>query len=180
MARGGSAILTINTRLVRELSNLGGARTPEMTGAAKVLKKSLKKVLGIKGNGKPSKPGEPPRKQSGELEKSVVSGVVGAGQRVGLTSFVAPLLEFGVDTRADGVAPRSNRDLFTREQREISLPNVQKLARKFHRRKAGNTKKVRHQKLDARPFVDKAIEAAEQKIVDVQVSAIRRRLPGGF
>jgi hypothetical protein len=70
-------LLTMNRALMDTLGNLGRASSPELVAAAKVLKTELKKTLGLKGKGTPSKPGEPPAKQTGGLQKSVRSGVVG-------------------------------------------------------------------------------------------------------
>jgi hypothetical protein len=191
---GGRVLLTVNRRLERELSEMGGARKPEMVETATAVKRSLRKVLGVKGNGKPSKPGEPPRKQSGGLQKSVVSGVVGAAQRVGLTKFTAPIQEFGLDTKADGATPRSRKSLFGGAAREVKKASAQAHARRQERRNqvarrakgrgsgnvAGSAAKVRHEKIDARPFVQKALDdAGLDRLVDIQVNAIRRRLPGG-
>ncbi|HNB58679.1 MAG TPA: hypothetical protein PK308_00100 [Phycisphaerales bacterium] len=191
---GGRVLLKVNQRLNRELAEMGGARKPEMVETATLVKRSLRKVLGVKGHGKPAPPGQPPRQQKGNLRKSIVSGVVGAGQRVGLTSFVAPLQEFGVDTKADGAAPRSRKNLFTGATREVKKASAQAAARRNERRNqvarrksgrgagniVGDTSKVRHEQIDARPFMQQALDdAGLDRIVDVQVNAIRRRLPGG-
>lgn len=177
---GGRVLLKVNQRLNRELAEMGGARKPEMVETATLVKRSLRKVLGVKGHGKPAPPGQPPRQQKGNLRKSIVSGVVGAGQRVGLTSFVAPLQEFGVDTKADGAAPRSRKNLFTGATREVKKASAQAAARRQARRNAGGSAKVRHEQIDARPFMQQALDdAGLDRIVDIQVNAIRRRLPGG-
>lgn len=177
---GGRVLLSVNRRLERELAEMGGARKPEMVETAALVKQALRKRLGVKGRGKPSNPGESPRQQSGGLRKSIVSGVVGAAQRVGLTKFTAPLLEFGVDTRADGAAPRSRKDLFSGAAREVKTSSKRAAARRQERRNAGGSAKVRHEKIEPRPFMQQTLEdVGLDRLVDVQVNAIRRRLPGG-
>ena len=170
------AVLTVNRALIRTLKDLGRVSSPEMIGAAKVLRTEIKRTLGIKGKGKPSNPGEPPAKQTGALQKSVKSGAVGAAQRVAVLDFTAPLLEFGVDTRADGFASRSRRDLFTGESKTLGRESLLAFSRKLVRRQRG-AKKTRHQKLEARPFMQRSLAAAAPQMVDVTVSTISRRLP---
>lgn len=177
---GGRVLLSVNRRLERELREMGGSTKPEMLETAKLLKQALRKRLGVKGRGKPSKPGESPREQSGGLRKSVVSGAVGAAQRVGLTKFTAPILEFGLDTKADGATPRSRRDLFSGALRAVKKGSARAAARRQERRNAGGSPKVRHERIEARPFMQQALEdVGLDRLVDVQVNAIRRRLPGG-
>lgn len=170
-------VTTVNRGLIRELSKLGGVASPEMLAAARVLKRSLRKTLGMKGNGKPSAPGEPPRKQSGKTQKSVISGAVGAAQRVAVTRFTAPLLEFGVDTAIDARAGkvRSRRDLFTGQAREVLKQSAERQRRRQRAQLRGQ--KAYKLKIDPRPFMQKALAAARDQMVDVTVSEIRRRLP---
>jgi hypothetical protein len=53
--------------LKKLLADVGGANTPEMKGAARVLAKSIRKQLGKKGTRRDrSKPGEAPRRQTGK------------------------------------------------------------------------------------------------------------------
>lgn len=180
MPSGGRVLLQVNRRLERELKEVGGANKPEMIAGAKVMKQAFRKVLGVKGTPKtPSKPGQPPKRQKGDLYKSVVSGAVGTAQRIGLTDHAATLMEFGVDTRADSVAPRSRKGLFSKAAREVKRESRMAHYRKVVQREKGS-KKAKHTKIEARPFTDKAIALAEQKMVDQAVSSIRRRLPGGF
>jgi hypothetical protein len=177
---GGRVLLTVNKRLERELREMGGSTKPEMVEAAALVKRGLRKVLGVKGKGKPSEPGEPPHTQSGRLRKSIVSGAVGAAQRVGLTAFTAPILEFGLDTKADGATPRSRKNLFSGAAKSVKKASQQALARRQERRNAGGSKKVRHETIAARPFMQQALnDVGLDRLVDVQVNAIRRRLPGG-
>lgn len=167
-----------NRKIQQVLGSLGGVSSPEMLGAARALRREIKKTLGINGKGDPAPPGQPPAKQSGTLQKSVKSGAVGAAQRVAATQFTAPLLEFGVNTRADGAAPRSRRDLFTRERKSILRESLKAFSRKLRRRQKGGSTKVRHQVLEPRPFMERSLAAARDEMVAVAVSEIRRRTPG--
>lgn len=170
-------ILTMNRALMQTLGSLGRVSSPELLAAAKVLKKELKKTLGLKGKGKPSKPGEPPAKQTGKLQQSVLSGAVGAAQRVAVTKFTASLLEFGVDTHADKTTPRSRRNLFSGKSRQVLAASAKAFSRKVARRSRGRSAKVSHQVLDPRPFMQRSLAAAAPQMVDVVVSTISRRLP---
>lgn len=88
-----------NRGLRDHLATVGGAKSPEMIGEAIVLRNAWRKVLSVKGAGRPSSPGEAPRRQKGVLARSVAQGIVGTGRRVGLTRFTATILEEGADTR---------------------------------------------------------------------------------
>lgn len=170
-------VSTVNRRLLRELGTLGGVASPEMLAAAKALKRSLRKTLGVKGHGKPSAPGEPPRKQSGKTQKSVISGAVGTAQRVAVTRFTGPLQEFGVDTAVDARAGkvRSRRNLFTGQEREVLQESAERQRRRQRAQLRGQ--KAYKLKIEPRPFMQKALAAARDAMVDVTVSEIRRRLP---
>lgn len=159
------------------LANIGGARSPEMAAAAKVLRREIRKELGRQGGGKPSKPGEPPRKQHGDLQKSVKEGVVGATRRVAVTDFTAPFLQFGVDTKADRANPRSRRNLFTGHVREVLKASERALARKAERRRSGKSTKVRDMKLEPRPFMEKPLARSADEMTGTMVRLIRGRTP---
>ncbi len=169
-------VLQVNRELETALRSLGGASSPEMRENARILKKSIKGVIGTKSK-KVSAPGEPPIGKSGGLQKSVVSGVVGAGQRVAVMKFTAPLLQFGVDTRGDGTAPRSRRNLFTGAAREVERSSLLAFSLKVARRQSGKSTKARHMKLDARPFMERGLARAQDQMIGATVSTIQRRTP---
>jgi len=107
----------LNNEVALTLTSLGGAKDPAMVGASVALAKAWRKVLSVRGGAKvtpnpsgkypeqrasggiPSKPGEPPRRQTGALRRSVSQGPVGTGRRVALVRFTALILEEGADTR---------------------------------------------------------------------------------
>ncbi len=107
-------------KLSRISENVHGARSPELAAAAKVLRRSVARQISKSGGGRiaqsiatkrrrvlgaqRSQPGEPPRRQTGRLRRSVIQGVVETGRRVAVMAFTAPLLERGVPDRA--LAPR--------------------------------------------------------------------------
>jgi hypothetical protein len=159
------------------LASVGGARSPEMAAAAKVLRREIRKELGRVGHGKPSAPGEPPRKQKGELQKSVKEGVVGIGRRVAVTDFTGPILQFGVDTKADRANPRSRRNLFSGQAREVLAASQRAFARKAERRRQGKSTKVRDMKLEPRPFMEKPLARSQDEMVGTMVRLIRGRTP---
>lgn len=114
---------TANRGLNAYLASAGGAKSPEMVGASVALAKAWRKVLAIRGGaqvvpnptGKPkqravggvaSSPGQPPRRQTGVLQRSVAQGVVGAGRRVAVMRFTATILEEGADTRRPAASGR--------------------------------------------------------------------------
>ncbi len=156
------------------LNSIGGARSPEMAAAAKVLRREIRKELGRQGKGQPSKPGEPPRKQSGRLQQSVKEGPVGTGRRVAVTDFTAPILQFGADPNAKG-APASRRDLFTGAARQITKASERAFARKQERRRQRQTKNT--WKLEPRPFMEKPLERSKDEMTGTMVRLIRGRTP---
>lgn len=186
----GRVVIQRNRAADRFLAELGGARSPEIVEPARALYSAIRKVLSRKGAAVqgplrpgqetrkrlPSAPGDPPAKQTGRLAKSVRRGVVGTGQRVAVTAFYAPLLEFGVDTRRDRAQPRSRRDLFTGEAREVTRDSRKALARKVARRDRGS-RKTRQVRIAARPFMQRALESVREAMVNVAVSEIRRQSP---
>ncbi len=184
-------VATVNRGLIRQLERVGIVSSPELLAAARVLKRKIRKTLGAEGDafqgplrpGKtvhrraPSRPGEPPAKQTGGLQKSVISGAVGTAQRVAVTKFTAPLLEFGVDTEVDARrgTVRSRRDLFTGAAREV----LKESAKRQQRRQRARTRSQKAHRLtiEPRPFMQRSLAAARDEMVDVTVSEIRRRLP---
>ena len=175
-------LLEFNRKLESELRGLGRSTSPEMIAMAKALKTRVRKKIGPRSKD-PSKPGEPPKSKTGKLRKSVVSGAVGAAQRVGLTEFYAPLLEFGVDTvRDDRDAATGSLHRFadTRAGRLLGLSADHLRGGALRSRKARIRRRERtgrHQLLEPRPFLAAAVAEAEQDMVDVYVSAVRRRMP---
>lgn len=170
-------VVTVNKAAQDFLATLGGARSPELAAAAKVLRREIKKELSHRGHGQPSAPGQPPNRQTGALERSVKEGVVGSGRRVAVTDFTAPFLEYGVNTRADQAHPRSRRDLFTGLERLVSRDSARALARKVGRRGGGASGKVRHQVIEPRPFMEKPLERSTDEMVALAVHVIRSRTP---
>jgi hypothetical protein len=167
--------LIVNRELDSMLHNLGKANSPELIDAARALRTGIRKTIRPRSK-QVSAPGEPPIGKSGGLEKSVISGAVGTGQRVAVTKFTGPLLQFGVDTHRDTAVPRSRRDLFTGLGREVKALSEKAFIRKSERR-AGGSRKTRQQKLEPRPFMEKGLAAAHEAMQDVFVSAIQRRTP---
>lgn len=197
MAAGArKVVLEVNRRLMRELATVGRASSPELVSVSRVLARSIRKTLGGAGDAfqgpllasgrslgrAPSRPGQPPAKQSGQLQKSVKRGVVGAAQRVAVMEFYAPFLEFGINTEADAATGRvrTRRDLFTREALDVLVASRQRQERRQRARNRGRDRKGRpaHRLVIApRPFMERALGAVRDRMVDVTVSEIRRRLP---
>ena len=136
-----SQVRGITNTLNRELRAIGGADSAEMKGAAKLLKASFRRVLNVRGRGRPSAPGEAPRRQSGQLARSVTDGVVGDARRVAVAWFTAPILEGGIYS---------------------TLPLR---SGKSRRRKGG--KATRALAIAARPFRQRAIDAVKDHMADV-------------
>lgn len=102
----------LNGALRKSLASVGGVKSPEMQAAARVLRRTMARVLSVSGGasvvgsgkrlravgGTPSAPGEPPRAQTKQLARSVKMGVVGTGIRVGPLRFTAAMLEAGVSS----------------------------------------------------------------------------------
>lgn len=164
------------------LQNLGGVRSPEMRAAGNLLRKSIRKVLSVKGGGTlvqslqtkrlravggiPSAPGQPPHQQTGRLARSVAMGPVGPALRIGAKWFTAPLLEEGVDTR---IPVRRTSKVFRRGQFTGRT--------RFRTRAA----RVRSGKLviarAARPFMARGLAAVQDKMGDAFAVALRLRTP---
>ena len=141
---------------------MGGREDPHKSGAASAvaqaaagntLAKSIRKTLSKQGGGKPSAPGQPPRRQTGALAKSVKAAPLGDVIRVAVLRFTAPFMEEGVQA-VKGETRRSrgrrNRSRVTTKQRTLAIA--------------------------ARPFMARALEAVKNKLVEVFVSEGRKHL----
>lgn len=138
---------------------LYGANSPELAEGAKVLRRSIVKVLSVRGGGRlatslrtrrriaiggtPSRAGEPPRRQAGNLVRSIIQGKVDEGRRIAAMWFTGPLLEQGVNT---------------------NLP-----IRSGRRRRTGGVAK-RRLIIAPRPFMQRAIDAAAPSMVGVMAT----------
>ncbi len=159
-------ISTAMRGLKKEMADVGGANTPEMKAAGRVLRAAIKKQLakqgiryagplrpGAKPKTIPSAPGEPPRRVTGRLWKSVGTEVVGGVLRVGESWFTSRLLEGGVDA---------------------ALP----LRSGKVRRRVGGLAR-RRIKIAPRPFMERAYEQAAPKMEGDFVLELRRKIEGG-
>jgi len=131
----------VNQKLRRTLSGLGGLDSPEIKAMAKELRRSIIKVLSVSGGGRvtqslsghrlyavggtPSGPGEPPRRQTGQLARSIAYGIAGAQFRVGAIRFTAAMLQFGVQStrgaRRSAGTRRGRRTRGTLVQRTVTI-----------------------------------------------------------
>ena len=141
--------------------DLSGAKSPEIRAAAKALRKHVARVLNTSGGarvvpggpknkrkfraigGTPSRPGQPPRRQTGNLRKSVRQGPVATGRRIAVMWFTGQILEQGVDT---STTLRSGR-----------------------RRRRGGVAR-RQMRIAARPFMARALANAQSEMVGVVAS----------
>lgn len=73
-----------------------------LDGAGRLMAEEVRRRLGVEGSGVPSAPGEPPRKQTGELQRSVSYRVDRAARKVYVTVDhpAALYLEYGTRTMA--------------------------------------------------------------------------------
>lgn len=148
--------------LQAQLTHLGNANSPEMRAMRNTLARSMRKVLSVSGggalgagvqgpdrSGHVSRPGEPPRAQTKRLMRSVKTGVVGTGSRVGTLAYYGAFHEEGVDT-------------------DLPLRSGSR-----RRRKGGKAKRTL--KLPRRPFLQASLDAAREQMVDVfaEVSSAR-------
>lgn len=96
MAKANASTRMVMQRSFRKLNDLarevGGANSINVDRASQALVKGIRQVLGERGA---SVPGQPPRKRSGRLQRSVARGVVTGSMRVGPKLFTAPLQELG-------------------------------------------------------------------------------------
>lgn len=161
------ATIQVNRGVERALNELGGVRSPEMRKAGNTLARSIRKTLSVAGSGlavtlktrheslaqNPSKPGEPPRRQTGQLAKSVKAAPSGDAIKVGPLAFTALFLEEGV--KAVKGDRRTSRGRRTRRR---------------------TTKKRRTLTIAARPFMARSLAAVRDKMVDVFVTEGRKHL----
>ena len=168
----------VTKALEKEMAEIGGANTEEMKAAGSVLARSIRKELATRGSllqgphrasktgkasklrGLPSSPGEPPHRISGNLYKSIGQAVVGGVRRVGSSWFTSRLLQFGVDAS---------------ETRKTKLAKASASGRARRRRSAAKPRRASHLKIAARPFMEKALEAALPKMGDEFVTALKKR-----
>jgi len=135
----------VNRTAGKLLAQVSGAKSEPVSRAAGILAREIRKTLNQSGGGRPSAPGQPPRRQRGRLARSVRHGVVGAGRRVAATWFTAALLEEGVNT---------------------SRPT-----RSGRRRRGGQAR--RQVRIAPRPFMARSLARAQAQMVDVAVRAAR-------
>lgn len=133
----------LNGALRGALSDLGGAKSPEMMAMGRILRKSVARTLSVRGGGKPSAPGEAPRKQTGALARSVKMGVVGTGIRIGALRFTADFLESGVSATL----------------------GERKQSRRRGRSRGSMSKKKRNLRIAPRPYLQKALDAVQDQMV---------------
>lgn len=74
-------------------ATIGEASSPTVQEVSKALVKGLKKAVSERGK---SVPGQPPKKRSGALARSMGREVVAGQMRVGTGHFTAPWLQFGL------------------------------------------------------------------------------------
>ncbi len=154
----------LNGALRGSLAHLGGAKSPEMQGAGKALRKHMRRVLAVSGGatvaysirsrkpraigGTPSAPGQPPHAQTKQLMRSVAMGVVGTGIRVGPLRFTGLMLEQGVDATA-GAKKQRNRFSQKRGRRQL----------------AGTTQRT--VRIAPRPYLVRSVDEAKDEMAEV-------------
>lgn len=155
------------TRELRKLmADIGGANTPEMKAAGRVLAKEIRKELGKKGapiqgplrpgakqKFAPSGPGEAPRRQTGKLVKSIGTEIVGGVLRVGSRRFTSRILQDGTTGAATGAAvdKQGNR---RHKKRTLKRPSVT---------------------IAPRPFMEKALERALPQMEGEYVAGLQKK-----
>lgn len=131
--------------LKKEMADIGGANTPEMKAAGRVLRSAIKKQLskqgiryagplrpGAKPKTIPSAPGEPPRRVTSRTYRSVGTEVVGGVLRVGERWFVGRLQELGVSSPKLTIRPRPFMDrAYEQAQAKMGDDFVLELRRKI-------------------------------------------------
>jgi hypothetical protein len=141
-------------RLKTELADASGVSSPATQAAGIALAKSLRRTLNVRGPKRhPSAPGEPPHRLSGRLDRSVGTEVVGDALRVGVSDFVGRLLETGVNVE---VTPRVSRRIAA-----IAHQRARRLGFRLT--------------IAARPFMQRALDAALPDMGDAAVSTLQRR-----
>jgi hypothetical protein len=136
------------------LADVGGANTPEMRAAARQLAKSIRKQLSKRGSRTDrSKPGEPPRRESGKAVKSIGIEVVGGVVRVGTGRFTLRILQDGAQH-----APRG--------------AEVDRAGKRRHKRKTLKRPSVT---IAPRPFMEKALADALPQMEGDFVGELQKR-----
>lgn len=171
-------LMTAATKEIREITQFGGADDPATKRAAGVLARNMRRLLNVKAlvtrrtfggeqqRNEGSQPGEPPRRRSGKLARSVGQEVVGGVRRVGPARFVGRLLEEGVDSTAN--VTQSGRLVGSlRKSRKSGAIGRQR------RRKGGVANRII--RIARRPFMDKALAAALPNMEGEAVSELQSR-----
>jgi hypothetical protein len=130
MSRGDlqKGLRSVNKDLVKMTAVISGANSEPVKQAATVLQKNWRRILNVRGGGKPSSPGTPPRRQSGRLWKSIRQAVVDGVRRVGSGDFVAWMDEFGVDGRAPRPHARPALEVSQQQMTEVLIAESERLA----------------------------------------------------
>lgn len=122
------------------------AKGPEVIESSKALVKGLRRVLSVRGRGRPSAPGRPPHRQTGRLARSVNHGLRGGERVVAITDFKGLFQEEGVETRATLSSGR--------------------------RRRQGRVAR-RAVRIPPRPFMQAGFEAARDEMTNTTVAVAR-------
>jgi hypothetical protein len=140
------------------LADVGGANTPETKAAARVLAKSIRKVLSKKGTRRErSQPGEPPRRQTGKAVKSIGTEIVGGVMRVGTGRFTLRILQDGNVGAAQGKA-------------------VDQAGKRRHKRR---TLKRPGVTIEPRPFMEQALALALPQMEGEYVAELQKKTRTG-
>jgi HK97 gp10 family phage protein len=120
----GLALVTKDVeRVTRDIS---GADSDAVKAAATVLLKEVKRLIGTKGGGKPSAPGQPPARQSGRYFKSWRQAVVQGARRVGTADFRSWMQEYGTDKAAPRPHARPALENVAGQMGEVIVSESQK------------------------------------------------------
>jgi hypothetical protein len=130
MSRGElqKGLRAVNKDVAKMTAIISGANSEPVKQAATVLQKNWRRLLNVRGGGKPSAPGTPPRRQSGRLWKSVRQGVVEGVRRVGSGDFRSWMTEFGVDGRAPRPHARPALEVSQQQMTEVIVTESERLA----------------------------------------------------
>jgi hypothetical protein len=163
-------------RLLAE--TVGGASDPGVQAAAKVLVKAIKKQIskkapgfqnvGKRGKGphygESSQPGQAPRRQAGQLWRSIGTQVVAGVLRVGSSDFTAPILNDGA-ILDEQVARAADIEKFIPKAGTRKGKVTSKRARKGRRRI----------KIEPRPFMEPGLADAQRNgMTDAVVGGVKR------
>ena len=142
--------------LKREMADIGGANSPELQSAGRVLAAAIRTELDVPGTKAfHSRPGQPPLRQRGTLEKSIGQQVFGGVLRVGSSDFVSRLQQFGVE--ASSTRARIGRYAALRARHAIKR----------------NERRGLH--IAPRPFMERAAELALPRMGDEFVLTLQHR-----